>query len=90
MLDIMPYLLVEIQRVRFPPYRPVQFLGSSSDSFNQKLSEQRAETVLNALLQMGIDGSRLTSKGWGESKPLSDNSTPEGKANNRRVEFVKL
>ncbi len=64
--------------------------SDGDDSFNQKLSEQRAETVLNALLQMGIDGSRLTSKGWGESKPLSDNSTPEGKANNRRVEFVKL
>jgi len=64
--------------------------SDGDDSFNQNLSEQRAETVLNALLQLGINKSRLTSKGWGESKPLSDNSTPEGKANNRRVEFVKL
>ena len=64
--------------------------SDGDDAFNQKLSEQRAETVVSTLIQMGIDSSRLTTKGWGESKPLSDNSTPEGKANNRRVEFVKL
>jgi outer membrane protein OmpA-like peptidoglycan-associated protein len=39
---------------------------------------------------MGIAANRLSSKGFGESKPLDNNSTPEGKANNRRVEFVKL
>ena len=38
---------------------------------------------------MGIDASRLTTKGLGDTKPLSENTTPEGKANNRRVEFVK-
>lgn len=64
--------------------------SDGDDSFNQKLSEQRAETVLNELVKMGMDRSRLVAKGWGESKPLSDNATPEGKANNRRVEFVKL
>ncbi|MGE5348911.1 MAG: OmpA family protein [Actinomycetota bacterium] len=64
--------------------------SDGDEVFNQGLSEQRAETVVRTLVQMGIDGSCLTSKGWGESKPLSDNSTPEGKANNRRVEFVKL
>jgi len=59
------------------------------DAFNQTLSEQRAETVVNTLKEMGIDTGRLVSKGWGESKPVDSNSTPEGKANNRRVEFVK-
>jgi len=59
-------------------------------SFNQTLSEQRAGTVVEALKSLGIDGSRMTSKGWGESKPLDNNATPEGKANNRRVEFVKV
>jgi outer membrane protein OmpA-like peptidoglycan-associated protein len=59
-------------------------------SFNQTLSEQRAGTVVEALKRLGIDGSRMTSKGWGESKPLDNNATPEGKANNRRVEFVKI
>lgn len=57
---------------------------------NQTLSEKRAKAVADQLISMGINASRLQSKGWGESKPLSDNSTAEGKANNRRVEFVKL
>jgi outer membrane protein OmpA-like peptidoglycan-associated protein len=39
---------------------------------------------------MGIASERLSSKGWGESKPVDSNGTPEGKANNRRVEFVKI
>ena len=56
---------------------------------NQSLSEQRAATVVNTLREMGIDAGRMTSKGWGESKPLDSNTTTEGKANNRRVEFVR-
>ena len=64
--------------------------SDGDDSFNQKLSEQRAESVKNVFIQSGIDGSRLKTKGWGESKPVESNSTPEGKANNRRVEFIKI
>ncbi len=64
--------------------------SDGDESFNQKLSEDRAAAVKSMLAKLGIDGSRLESKGWGESKPLSENSTPEGKANNRRVEFVKI
>ncbi len=56
---------------------------------NQKLSEDRAETVMKQLVSMGISSDRLTSKGFGESKPINTNATPEGKAENRRVEFVK-
>ncbi|MGQ1908692.1 OmpA family protein [Marinifilum sp. RC60d5] len=55
---------------------------------NQILSEQRAETVMNKLIGMGISSDRLSSKGFGESTPIDNNNTPEGKANNRRVEFV--
>lgn len=58
-------------------------------TFNQSLSERRAEAVMNELVRLGIDGTRMTSKGFGESAPIDTNNTPEGKANNRRVEFVK-
>lgn len=64
--------------------------SDGDDSYNQKLSEDRAASVKSMLIQLGIDASRLESKGWGESKPINENSTPEGKANNRRVEFIKI
>ncbi|MCR5887249.1 OmpA family protein [Hymenobacter sp. J193] len=57
---------------------------------NQQLSQQRAGTVVAALTAQGIEASRLRPKGLGQTKPLADNSTEEGKAKNRRVELVKL
>jgi OmpA-OmpF porin, OOP family len=57
---------------------------------NLSLSSARAEAVKKALIDQGIEASRLTSKGYGATKPIDSNSTPEGKANNRRVEFTKL
>lgn len=59
-------------------------------NFNQKLSEDRAQAVLEKLVSMGIQKERLISKGFGETKPIDNNSSAEGKANNRRVEFVKM
>ncbi|MBC7587358.1 MAG: OmpA family protein [Chitinophagaceae bacterium] len=56
---------------------------------NLTLSQQRADAVKLQLISMGIDALRLTSKGFGSSKPISDNNSLEGKANNRRVEFIK-
>lgn len=64
--------------------------SDGDDATNLKLSEERALSVKNALVDLGIDASRLQSKGLGESNPVSDNNTPEGKANNRRVEFVQI
>lgn len=56
---------------------------------NQRLSEQRAQAIVNKLVEMGIAANRLSAKGMGQSAPLADNSTDEGRAKNRRVEFVK-
>ena len=64
--------------------------SDGDDAQNQTLSEARAKTVMEQLVKMGIAADRLNSKGWGESKPIGGNDTPEGKANNRRVEFVKF
>ncbi|HEY4334959.1 MAG TPA: OmpA family protein, partial [Puia sp.] len=64
--------------------------NSGTAAHNLDLSQQRAEAVRTQLTNMGIDAARLTTKGLGDTKPISDNATPEGKANNRRVEFVKL
>jgi len=57
---------------------------------NKTLSRQRADAVREKFVAMGIDAGRLQTKGWGESKPIADNTSPEGRANNRRVEFVKF
>lgn len=64
--------------------------SDGDDASNQTLSEQRAATVVSTLTKMGIAAARLSSKGWGESKPVGPNNTAEGKASNRRVEFVKM
>lgn len=58
-------------------------------SRNLTLSQARADAVRKVLVDQGIDASRLSTKGYGATKPIDSNSTPEGKANNRRVEFVK-
>ena len=64
--------------------------GDGDGQFNKNLSEQRAGTVMSTLIELGISGDRLVSKGFGEDVPIADNNSPEGKANNRRVEFVKM
>lgn len=56
---------------------------------NQTLSQNRAKAVMDAIIAKGIDKARLSSKGWGQNKPVADNSTEEGRAWNRRVEIVK-
>ena len=63
--------------------------SDGKDAANQTLSENRAAAVKNYLVENGIAASRLTSAGYGETKPIDSNKTKAGKANNRRVE-VKL
>jgi len=65
--------------------------SDGSDEHNLTLSQNRANSVRDYLISTySIDGTRLEAKGWGESKPIDANDTAEGKANNRRVELIKL
>jgi OOP family OmpA-OmpF porin len=57
---------------------------------NMKLSQQRAEAVRSWLVGHGIDAGRLVAKGLGDSKPVADNTTEDGRARNRRVALVKM
>jgi OOP family OmpA-OmpF porin len=54
---------------------------------NQGLSDRRAKTVFDFLIRYGADENRMTFKGYGESEPIADNSTAQGRAANRRVEL---
>ena len=58
-----------------------------SDEFNQRLSEQRADSVRNYLVDQGVNGTRIVSTGYGETRPKASNDTPEGRQLNRRVEI---
>lgn len=61
-----------------------------NEDFNNNLSDQRAKAVLDYLKSKGIDSERLSSKGYGFKKPVADNSSDQGRALNRRVEFTIL
>ena len=56
-------------------------------ALNQGLSERRAKTVRDYLIRYGVDPSRVTFRGYGESEPIANNTTVEGRAQNRRVEL---
>ena len=58
------------------------------DNFNLKLSQQRSESVRRYLIKAGVDGARMVARGYGENVPIADNRTADGRAQNRRVEFV--
>ena len=61
--------------------------GRGSVDYNQRLSENRAKAVVDFLILKGIEPKRLQYKGFGKSKPIDTNTTEEGRAHNRRVEF---
>jgi outer membrane protein OmpA-like peptidoglycan-associated protein len=62
--------------------------SKGSESYNQNLSEERASTVSGYLVAKGITSNRLTIKGFGETAPKYDNATEDGRAQNRRAEFL--
>jgi len=94
--DIRPGLRQDLFSVadslqRYPDTR-VQVIGhTDSDgaaSYNQRLSERRANSVASVLLSGGVRSSRINAFGRGEEQPVASNLTPTGKAQNRRVEIV--
>lgn len=64
--------------------------NKGSDSYNQKLSENRAKSVVDYLVEKGVKKERLKFKGYGETEPMSSNETEEGQQLNRRIEFKIL
>lgn len=79
-----------VQGLRDQPDVPYE-VGGHTDSigsveYNQGLSERRAQAVYDYLVGNGVDGNRLTVRGYSESRPIASNATSEGRAQNRRVE----
>ena len=95
--DLKPESVIEINRVaklmQEHPELEFEVQGhcdnTGSDAVNDPLSQQRAEAIVNALVQQGIAQSRLTPVGKGSHSPIVPNDSAEGRAKNRRVEFVK-
>ena len=63
--------------------------NTGKEASNQTLSEQRSQAIVAKLVELGIAQDRLTAVGKGQNSPIADNNTDEGRAKNRRVEFVK-
>ncbi len=95
--DILPDSMPQIEQVvallKEDPALKLAVNGHTDNSgdkaHNQSLSEGRAKAVVAALQQAGIDASRLQASGMGDTQPVADNATEEGKAKNRRVELIK-
>ena len=95
--DLKPESMVEINRIaklmQDNPNLSFEVQGhcdaSGSDKVNDPLSQRRAEAIVAALVEQGIAAVRLTAVGKGSHQPIADNRTEEGRAKNRRVEFVK-
>lgn len=84
--------LTEAARALKEDGRSITIVGHTdsvgSEESNQKLSQARAEAVRTFLVSQGLSADKVVAQGAGESQPIADNKTPEGRANNRRVEIV--
>lgn len=87
-LDRVAASLVEHPEVRIEVAGHCDSQGG--DDYNLKLSDLRANAVRNYLIEKGVAADRLVARGYGETQPIADNSTPEGRAENRRVELTRL
>jgi OOP family OmpA-OmpF porin len=88
-LALLDHLIEVVQRCREASIEVAGHTDSQgSPESNLDLSRRRAEAVTGYIGEAGVDTSRITSAGYGESKPVASNDTPEGRAQNRRIEFV--
>jgi outer membrane protein OmpA-like peptidoglycan-associated protein len=62
--------------------------NQGEDAYNQTLSENRAKAIKDYLISKGVPSGTITTKGYGESKPIASNDTSKGRTLNRRVEFI--
>jgi OOP family OmpA-OmpF porin len=62
--------------------------ADGEDAFNRTLSEKRAQAVMDYIVKAGLPASRFTAVGYGSALPIASNDTDEGKAQNRRIEFM--
>lgn len=87
-----PELNRAVALMKANPNMEVEIAGftdaQGTDSYNKDLSQRRANTVREYIVRQGVEGARLTATGYGEGNPVASNDTEEGRAENRRVEFV--
>ena len=96
--NLKPESFVELDKLvellKKNPTVKIEISGYTDDKgdekYNQVLSQKRAESVMDYLIQKGIDKIRLTAKGYGETQPIAPNDTEENKAKNRRTELKVL
>ncbi|HRH34261.1 MAG TPA: OmpA family protein, partial [Catalimonadaceae bacterium] len=96
--DLLEASLVELRKVgkllRLNPAMKIEISAHTdhvgTDNDNLQLSQRRAQAVVDNLIRQGIQKTRMIAKGYGESKPLNDNSTEEKRSLNRRIEFKVL
>jgi outer membrane protein OmpA-like peptidoglycan-associated protein len=87
-LNLLTQFLLRNPAVRIQINGHTDNIGTEAD--NLKLSERRAQSVVEYLIRNGIDAARLLYNGFGASEPIADNQTEEGRAKNRRTEMVIL
>ncbi len=76
----------ETQKVRVEAHTD----STATEDYNLELSDRRADAVVRFLIERGIDTERITSEGFGESRPIAPNDSPEGRALNRRVDLIPV
>jgi outer membrane protein OmpA-like peptidoglycan-associated protein len=87
-LDAIKEILMNYPNAKFAVYGHTDNVGNAKA--NQKLSEERAKVIMDALIEKGVNPANLTSQGFGAAKPVKSNKTAAGRAENRRTEIVYL